>query len=151
MEVLNTLEDAVQERIAEVAYGMAESRGFISGQEQQDWQNAQQQVTGEALADLSAIRSGTCQCITHLEQALHQRINEVAYNNAQARGFAPGHELDDWRGAEDQVAVELVAMLPGHTAEQPSPAGVEIPASHNAVEQGWENPAEVEIPAMNPD
>lgn len=149
MEILNTLEDAVQERIAEVAYGMSEARGFVSGQEQQDWQNAQQQVAGEIRADLADIRSGTCQCISQLEQALHQRIAEVAYQKAQERGFAPGHELDDWRAAENQVVAEVQAMLPGVMAEQVAQPGA-MPSQHNEVEQGWEASAEVEIPAMNP-
>lgn len=30
-------------------------------------------------------------------------IAEVAYYRAQARGFAPGHELDDWLQAEAEI------------------------------------------------
>jgi hypothetical protein len=29
-----------------------------------------------------------------------QRIREAAYFNAERRGFAPGHEIDDWLAAE---------------------------------------------------
>lgn len=31
------------------------------------------------------------------------RIAEVAYYRAQARGFTPGHELEDWLAAEAEV------------------------------------------------
>jgi hypothetical protein len=33
----------------------------------------------------------------------HERIAEAAYFRAQARGFAPGAELDDWLSAEDSL------------------------------------------------
>jgi hypothetical protein len=34
----------------------------------------------------------------------HQlRIAEVAYYNAQQRGFAPGHDWEDWFAAEREV------------------------------------------------
>jgi len=33
----------------------------------------------------------------------HTMIAEAAYFLAQARGFAPGHELDDWLRAEQQI------------------------------------------------
>ncbi len=31
-------------------------------------------------------------------------IAEAAYYRAQRRGFAPGHELEDWLEAEAQIA-----------------------------------------------
>lgn len=34
----------------------------------------------------------------------HDRIARAAYRRAQARGFEPGHELDDWLEAEQEVA-----------------------------------------------
>lgn len=33
----------------------------------------------------------------------HRRIAEAAYLRAAARGFAPGHELDDWLAAEREL------------------------------------------------
>jgi hypothetical protein len=39
---------------------------------------------------------------------LHALIEEQAYGHAQARGFAPGHELDDWLAAEQEVHQILV-------------------------------------------
>ena len=32
-----------------------------------------------------------------------RKIREAAYFKAEHRGFAPGHELDDWLEAEDEV------------------------------------------------
>lgn len=34
---------------------------------------------------------------------LTRLIAEAAYYRAQARGFAPGHELDDWVAAETEI------------------------------------------------
>ena len=36
-----------------------------------------------------------------------QKIEQVAYRLAEQRGFAPGHELEDWLHAERQVDTEL--------------------------------------------
>ena len=36
-------------------------------------------------------------------QDLRQLISEAAYYRAKRRGFAPGHELDDWIQAEAEV------------------------------------------------
>jgi hypothetical protein len=38
---------------------------------------------------------------------IRQRIAEAAYYRAQRRGFAPGHEVEDWIEAEAQVMTEL--------------------------------------------
>lgn len=34
---------------------------------------------------------------------LTRLIAEAAYYRAEARGFAPGHELDDWVAAESEI------------------------------------------------
>lgn len=36
-------------------------------------------------------------------------IAEAAYYRAARRGFAPGHELEDWLAAEAEIDRELVA------------------------------------------
>jgi Protein of unknown function (DUF2934) len=36
----------------------------------------------------------------------HHRIRVAAYYLAERRGFAPGHELDDWLAAEDAIEAE---------------------------------------------
>jgi hypothetical protein len=35
-------------------------------------------------------------------------IAETAYFSAQARGFAPGHEMEDWLAAEKEVDRRLI-------------------------------------------
>jgi hypothetical protein len=39
-------------------------------------------------------------------QERHKKIQERAYFKAQQRGFAPGHELEDWLEAEREVDEE---------------------------------------------
>lgn len=39
-------------------------------------------------------------------EALHQTIAFLAYQRAESRGFAPGHELEDWLQAESEVLAE---------------------------------------------
>jgi hypothetical protein len=41
--------------------------------------------------------------IAPLWEARRLLIREAAYCKAEARGFAPGHELDDWLEAEREV------------------------------------------------
>jgi hypothetical protein len=36
-----------------------------------------------------------------------QLIAEAAYHHAQARGFEPGHEIEDWLAAEAEVDARL--------------------------------------------
>jgi hypothetical protein len=36
---------------------------------------------------------------------LNARIAEMAYFKAEQRGFAPGHELDDWCAAEQEINI----------------------------------------------
>ena len=38
---------------------------------------------------------------------IRQLIEEAAYYKAEQRGFAPGHELDDWIAAEVEVRRRL--------------------------------------------
>jgi hypothetical protein len=40
-------------------------------------------------------------------------ISEAAYYRAQRRGFAPGSELDDWLGAEAEIAGYFLEQQPG--------------------------------------
>lgn len=39
----------------------------------------------------------------HMPEDRYFRIAVAAYYKAQARGFQPGHELDDWLAAEVEV------------------------------------------------
>jgi hypothetical protein len=36
---------------------------------------------------------------------LNAKIAEIAYFKAEQRGFAPGHELDDWCAAEQEINI----------------------------------------------
>jgi hypothetical protein len=38
----------------------------------------------------------------------HEQIRTVAYYRSELRGFEPGHELDDWLAAEQDVRYPLV-------------------------------------------
>jgi len=40
------------------------------------------------------------------EDRRHDEIAVAAYYRAQGRGFAPGHELEDWLEAESEVSRE---------------------------------------------
>jgi hypothetical protein len=40
-----------------------------------------------------------------------QTIAELAYQHAEARGFAPGHELEDWLAAEHELSVQLSRLV----------------------------------------
>jgi hypothetical protein len=40
------------------------------------------------------------------DEEVARMIAEAAYCRAQRRGFAPGHELDDWLAAEKQILEE---------------------------------------------
>jgi hypothetical protein len=42
------------------------------------------------------------------EEELQERIAERAYYRAEQRGFAPGHEQEDWAEAEREVREELL-------------------------------------------
>lgn len=50
---------------------------------------------------------------TRLLEIRSRRIRELAYLKAEKRGFTPGHELEDWRAAEDEVD-EALRPLPKH-------------------------------------
>ena len=41
---------------------------------------------------------------------IRQLIAETAYFRAEERGFAPGHEMEDWLNAEAQVRMRLGAV-----------------------------------------
>lgn len=47
------------------------------------------------------------------EEQRHSMIAEAAYFRALRRGFAPGHELEDWLAAELQVDAALtIGLMP---------------------------------------
>jgi len=53
--------------------------------------------------------------ITHAElsrnydgEERHTMIERLAYQYAESRGFAPGHDIDDWLSAESEVDARLM-------------------------------------------
>lgn len=42
-------------------------------------------------------------CHEDIQDARFSKIAEIAYYKAEARGFEPGHELDDWIAAENEL------------------------------------------------
>jgi hypothetical protein len=45
-------------------------------------------------------------------QVRHDLISQAAYFRAQRRAFAPGHELDDWLAAQQEVDTALTIGVP---------------------------------------
>ncbi|HTY92668.1 MAG TPA: DUF2934 domain-containing protein [Steroidobacteraceae bacterium] len=54
--------------------------------------------------------NGACHAF-EMYEARNAKVREAAYLRAQARGFAPGHELDDWLAAEHEVDACLFAEI----------------------------------------
>ena len=50
---------------------------------------------------------------TAVPEDVASRIAEAAYRKADARGFEPGHELDDWLDAEKRSWVGSVGSMIG--------------------------------------
>ena len=42
-------------------------------------------------------------CHENIHEVRYSRIAENAYYKAEARGFEPGHELEDWLAAESEI------------------------------------------------
>jgi hypothetical protein len=42
-------------------------------------------------------------CHEDIQDVRFSKISEMAYYKAEARGFEPGHELDDWIAAENEL------------------------------------------------
>jgi hypothetical protein len=46
------------------------------------------------------------------DEAKRRLIAEIAYFNAERRGFSPGYEIDDWLEAEQEVESSIEALEP---------------------------------------
>ena len=63
---------------------------------------------------LETIERGPCYAegISDVDPELrHEMVATAAYYLAEQRGFAPGHEAEDWRRAEAAVEKELPRVL----------------------------------------
>jgi len=52
-------------------------------------------------------RTSTLQAVPRVAEDRTTAIAKAAYLNAARRGFAPGHELEDWLAAENEVDQRL--------------------------------------------
>ncbi|MES1196251.1 MAG: DUF2934 domain-containing protein, partial [Steroidobacter sp.] len=66
-------------------------------------------VQGKGRKPVALIVNSTPQAVPHASVDRRRLIEEAAYHLAEARGFAPGHELDDWLMAEVEVNQRLAA------------------------------------------
>jgi len=53
---------------------------------------------------LSGNVADMAQVIARRREQLCHAIAEAAYYRAEHRGFAPGHELEDWLAAQEEIA-----------------------------------------------
>lgn len=54
---------------------------------------------------------------------MRRQIAEAAYFRAKQRGFAPGHELEDWVEAESEVMRRTGGQSPQRSGESPQRSG----------------------------
>jgi hypothetical protein len=55
----------------------------------------------------AVLRNLSLYIVPHIAEDRGGSISSLAYLKAQRRGFVPGHELDDWLAAEDEVDQRL--------------------------------------------
>jgi len=63
----------------------------------------QKPLYGELVIPFSIEKGSTIQEEENMEEQTRLMIEEAAYYLAEKRGFAPGHELEDWLQAEEQI------------------------------------------------
>ena len=63
----------------------------------------QKPLYGELVIPFSIEKGSTIQEEENMEEQTRLMIEEAAYYLAEKRGFTPGHELEDWLQAEEQI------------------------------------------------
>jgi len=63
----------------------------------------QKPLYGELVIPFSIQKESTIQEEETMEEQTRLMIEEAAYYLAEKRGFTPGHELEDWLQAEEQI------------------------------------------------
>jgi len=58
-------------------------------------------------ASLGLLRNLSLYIVPHVFEDRRTLIAKAAYHKAECRGFAPGHELEDWLAAENEVDQRL--------------------------------------------
>jgi len=69
-------------------------------------------VSRNSLRNISATRKTPeepVSCNSMLEEMRRSMVAEAAYHIAERRGFAPGHEVEDWLHAEKEIDAALCA------------------------------------------
>ncbi len=59
------------------------------------------------VASISLLGNLALYIVPHVFEDRRALIAKAAYFNAERRGFAPGHELEDWLAAENEVDQRL--------------------------------------------
>lgn len=69
-------------------------------------------IADNAVGDVLELHEAPADGLASIDAELrHEMIETAAYFIAEQRGFAPGHELDDWRAAEESVNAALLRTL----------------------------------------
>lgn len=70
--------------------------------------------------DAQSVEGGARSSSSAASRPIHREkaISEVAYLFAEKRGFAPGHELDDWLAAEKEIDSLLTSALANSSGSQ---------------------------------
>jgi len=83
-----------------------ESRTTLTTRNQSRTKAMAASTTQDAARDISVVRATLASTpAPHINR--QQLIVEAAYHRAEARGFEPGHELEDWLSAEAEVDARL--------------------------------------------
>lgn len=99
--------DSPTRRLTAVTSRIADARALRSARATATAQTAPASTEPEVPAFLRAPDAP----VLVAEKSRDQLIAEAAYLLAAGRGFAPGHELDDWLAAEKSVDARLAAEI----------------------------------------
>jgi hypothetical protein len=64
-------------------------------------------TAGEIATQANTVVSHSIAAVTLSPEERHLRVRLAAYRRAEARGFQPGNELEDWLAAEREVDEEI--------------------------------------------
>jgi hypothetical protein len=83
-----------------------ESKPTLTTRNQSRAKAAAASTTQDSVHDVAVVRA-TLAATPAPQINREQLIGEAAYHRAEARGFEPGHELEDWLVAEAEVDARL--------------------------------------------
>lgn len=67
-------------------------------------------IAGDAVLDVLELHEAPADGLGSIDPEMrHEMVATAAYFIAEQRGFAPGHELEDWRAAEAAVNATLTS------------------------------------------